>query len=52
MENTEKSDILSEMKGAFVTSLVRNNKKIREDRAITIAETAEMLYKRTFSRYK
>ena len=34
------------MKGAFVDSLVRNNKKIREDRAIAIAEAAQMLYKR------
>lgn len=38
---------LDEMKGAFVSSLVRNNKKIREDRAIAIAESAQMLYKRT-----
>lgn len=37
---------LSEMKGAFVESLVRNNKKIREDRAIAIAEDAQTLYKR------
>ena len=37
---------LSDMKGAFVGSLVRNNKKIREDRAIAIAESADMLYKR------
>jgi len=37
---------LNEMKGAFVASLVRNNKKIREDRAIAIAESAEMIYKR------
>lgn len=37
---------LSSMKGAFVGSLVRNNKKIREDRAIAIAEAAQMLYKR------
>lgn len=47
MENESKlPDTLSEMKGAFVGSLVRNNKKIREDRAIAIAESAEMLYKR------
>lgn len=46
MENTETSSILDEMKGAFVQSLVRNNKKIREDRAIQIAESAQMLYKR------
>ena len=46
-ETNALSDQLSEMKGAFVGSLVRNNKKIREDRAIAIAESAEMLYKRT-----
>lgn len=43
---TQLPDSLSDMKGAFVGSLVRNNKKIREDRAIAIAESAEMLYKR------
>jgi len=37
---------LDEMKGAFVSSLVRNNKKIKEDRAIAIAETTQLLYKR------
>lgn len=37
---------LESMKGAFVESLIRNNKKIREDRAIAIAEDAQMLYKR------
>jgi hypothetical protein len=48
MENNKEvlPDALGEMKGAFVGSLVRNNKKIREDRAIAIAESAEMLYKR------
>ena len=40
------SSPLDQMKGAFVDSLVRNNKKIREDRAIAIAEQTEMLYKR------
>lgn len=45
--NTEQlPEALNEMKGAFVGSLVRNNKKIREDRAIAIAEAAQMLYKR------
>lgn len=34
------------MKGAFVGSLKRTNKNIREDRATAIAEAAEMLYKR------
>ena len=32
--------------GAFVTSLQRNNKKIREDRAIAITEDTEVQYKR------
>ena len=32
--------------GAFFESLKRNNKKIREDRAIAIAEDTELLYKR------
>ena len=40
------SEVLDKMEGAFVGSLVRNNKKIREDRAIAIAEDAQMLYKR------
>lgn len=47
MTQEETLPVLGEMKGAFVGSLVRNNKKIREDRAIAIAEAAEMLYKRT-----
>ena len=45
-EEVEITGTLSEMKGAFVGSLVRNNKKIREDRAMAIAESADMLYKR------
>jgi hypothetical protein len=32
--------------GAFVESLKRNNAKIREDRALAIAEDAELIYKR------
>lgn len=32
--------------GAFMTSLKRNYRQIREDRALSIAEDAEMLYKR------
>ena len=35
-----------EMKGAFVESLKRNNKKIRNDRAVSITEDTELLYKR------
>jgi len=37
---------LNELKGSFVTSLRRNNKQIRDDRALSIAEDAQMLFKR------
>lgn len=37
---------LDAFKGAFVESLKRNNKKIREDRAVAIAEDAQMIFKR------
>lgn len=40
-------ELLDEKKGTFVESLQRNNKQIRNDRAIAIAEDAEMIYKRT-----
>jgi hypothetical protein len=40
------SDQLKEMKGSFVTSLRRNNKQIRDDRALAIAEDAELIFKR------
>jgi len=33
--------------GAFMASLVRNNKQIRRDRAEAIAEDADVIYKRT-----
>jgi hypothetical protein len=34
------------LKGTFVASLKRNNKQIRDDRAVVIVEDARMLYKR------
>ena len=37
---------LDNMQGEFVDKLLRNNKKIRNDRAIAIAEAAQMKYKR------
>lgn len=43
-DNQEKTT--QEVVGAFASSLMRNNKKIREDRAIAISEDAQMLYKR------
>ncbi len=45
MENTVENQ-LNELKGSFVTSLRRNNKQIRDDRALAIAEDAEMIFKR------
>lgn len=44
METAESA--LKEMKGTFVTSLRRNNKQIRDDRALAIAEDAELIFKR------
>uniref|UniRef100_A0A6M3JYP8 TolC family protein n=1 Tax=viral metagenome TaxID=1070528 RepID=A0A6M3JYP8_9ZZZZ len=35
------------VEGAFITSLKRNNAKIREDRAQAIVEAAQLNYKRT-----
>jgi hypothetical protein len=43
---------LEEMKGSFVDSLKRGNKSIKTDRAISIAEDAEMIYSRTIEDYK
>jgi hypothetical protein len=37
---------LNELKGSFVSSLKRSNKEIRDDRALSIAEDAEMIFKR------
>ena len=36
----------SEKIGVFLTSLKRNNRQIREDRAQTIAEDSQLVYKR------
>lgn len=38
---------LEGMKGAFVGSLTRGSKKIKADRAIVIAESAQLVYKRS-----
>lgn len=38
---------VKEVQGAFFISLRRNNAKIREDRASSIAEDTELVYKRT-----
>lgn len=45
METTENE--VSEVKeGLFISSLKRNNRKIREDRAQAIAEDTQLVYKR------
>lgn len=44
MENQD--NVVEMKKGAFIESLQRNNKKIRDDRALAISEDAQMLYKR------
>jgi hypothetical protein len=46
METIINTESIELMKGAFVDSLVRNNTKIKEDRAFTIAEAAYITYKR------
>lgn len=38
---------VEELKGAFQRSLYRNNKAIKQERADSIIETAQMKYKRT-----
>jgi len=46
MEELAGNTAITEIKGAFMESLLRNNKKIRDDRAIAIGEAAQMIYKR------
>lgn len=43
---TEAIQELEKKEGAFVTSLKRNNRQIKEDRALSISEDAELIYKR------
>ena len=42
----ENEELNIDGQGAFVESLKRNNAKIRADRAIAIAEDAQLIYKR------
>jgi hypothetical protein len=42
----ENAIVMKEVNGLFIDSLKRNNKQIRDDRALAIAEDTEMLYKR------
>ena len=46
MEETTNANANAEEQGVFLSSLKRNNKQIRDDRATTIAEDAEMSYRR------
>ena len=54
VEKTSPEDLdtqLSEMPGRFAKQLTRNNKKIRADRALAIAEGAQLIFKRTVEDY-
>lgn len=44
---TEAKEPKSSMQGAFMESLKRNNRKIRDDRAEAIHEDAELFYRRS-----
>lgn len=46
METNINTDSIEMMKGVFVDSLIRNNTKIKEDRAFIIAESAYITYRR------
>jgi len=43
---TDEQKVNEQEVGAFVSSLKRNNKQIRDDRAATIAEDTQLVYKR------
>ena len=40
------TETIEQARGAFIVSLKRNNKQIRDDRAAAIGEDTELLYKR------
>lgn len=42
----EVKDAVTPVEGAFVTSLKRNNSKIKQDRAQAISESAQLVYRR------
>jgi hypothetical protein len=46
MDNTARKETKEVVEGAFVSSLKRNNKQIRDDRASAIAEDTQLMYKR------
>lgn len=45
-DDTPSSPLAADAEGAFINSLKRNNKQIRDDRATAIAEDTELVYKR------
>jgi len=47
MEEANKPVEVAENVGAFESSLKRNNKQIKDDRAVAIREDAQIVYKRT-----
>lgn len=46
MEDEKKVIVAAVPEGAFLSSLKRNNKQIRDDRATAIGEDTQMLYRR------
>ena len=46
-KDKDKSTPTGAVEGAFIVSLKRNNKQIRNDRATAILEDTEILYKRS-----
>lgn len=46
MEDLAKKENEFDENGAFINSLKRNNKQIRDDRATSIAEDTQLVYKR------
>lgn len=47
MADDQELEKVKKPEGAFVASLKRNNKQIKDDRAESIAEDAQMRYRRT-----
>lgn len=45
-DDNPSSPLAADAEGAFINSLKRNNKQIRDDRATAIAEDTELVYKR------
>ena len=45
-DETQESQAVQEVPGAFLSTLIRTNTKIKRDRAVAISEDVQMTYKR------